>query len=277
MKEHWVSRGDVRLFVGELGEGRPVVLLHGGLANHQACLRFAAPLADRMRLVLPDLRGHGRSIHHGPLDWDVFADDVVAVLDDLGIDRALVGGSSFGAGCAVRTALRHPTRVEGLVLLAPAFGGDEHGLTSVQQAAMRAMAEAGRAARTVGMSVFHPLLETLPPEMREPARRLVDGYDPESIAAATVFMDSGAQPFVGPHELAAIRCPTLVVVNVDPTHPREVAAVFSRSIAHCTTVETADYAGAIAATFCTNASRSPPDSSAASGSSSPNRSITAKS
>lgn len=245
MEEHWVERAGARLFVAELGQGTPVVLLHGGLAHHQACLRFAAPLADRMRLVLPDLRGSGRSIWRAPLDWDLLADDVAAIAAAFGIERAAVGGTSFGAGCAVRVALRHPRLVAGLLVLNPAYGGAELGFTAAQAAAMNAIAAAGREALVSGIGAFDPLLEGLPAEMREAARATVRGYDAESVAATTAFMASGAQPFGRAEELGAIGCPTLVVPGVDPTHPREVAEVFAKGIAGAEIVETEDYAAAI--------------------------------
>lgn len=246
MKEHWVERAGARLFVAELGLGTPVVLIHGGLASHQAVLRFAAPLADRMRIIAPDLRASGRSIWRAPIEWDLLADDIAAIADALEIERAIVGGTSFGAGCAVRVALRHPRLVAGLLVLNPAYGGAELGFTSAQAAAMNAMAAAGREALVNGMGAFDPLLEGLPAEMREAARAVVRGYDAESVAATTAFMASGLQPFGRAEELAAIGCPALVVPGVDPTHPREVAEVFAKGIAGAEVVETADYAGAIA-------------------------------
>ncbi len=57
MREIWVEREDAGLFAVEDGDGPVVVMLHGGMANHQAALPLIAPLADRYRIVTPDLRG----------------------------------------------------------------------------------------------------------------------------------------------------------------------------------------------------------------------------
>ena len=242
MPEIWFENAGTRLFAVEMGQGPPVILLHGGLAAHLAALRFGAPLADRFRVIAPDLRASGRSIHHGDLSWDLVADDIAALVDHLGLGRAVIGGVSFGAGVAVRVALRHPRVTAALVVLHPAFDGEA--LTPAQEAAMAAMDAAGSRAPGEGIEALFPLVETLPEEMREPVRKLFATYDPASVAALTRFMASGRQPFER-RELAAIEVPALVVPGVDATHPRAFAEVY-RSIPRAQLVETADLASAIA-------------------------------
>src|SRR5262245_16558605 len=143
MHELWFDSSGTCLFAVESGRGLPVLLFHGGLATHLACQRFAAPLAARFRLITPDVRGSGRSIHGGDLSWDQLADDVAALVRHLGVGQAVIGGTSFGAGVAVAAALRHPDVVAGLLILNPAYGGAELGFTPTQQAAMDAMDAAG--------------------------------------------------------------------------------------------------------------------------------------
>ncbi len=229
------------IYAIEHGQGLPIILLHGGLATHVACLRFALPLAERFRLSTPDLRGSGRSHFAGELSWELLADDVA----QLAPGPCVVGGISFGAGVAVKVALRHPSLVRGLVLLHPAYGGDELGLLPAQRAAMDAMHAAGERTLTDGIAALHPLLDTLPPELRARARQLVAEYDPASVAATTRFMASGVQPFARADELAAIAAPALVVPGIDPQHPREVAELFARALPRCTQVDTSDFARAI--------------------------------
>lgn len=246
LEEIWFSNGGVKLHAVEGGRGRPLVLLHGGLANHQACWLFAAPLAARFRVITPDLRASGRSIFRGTLTWDQLADDVVALMRHLGLARALIAGISFGAGVAVRVALRHPQLVEQLVLLHPAFAGSDVGLTDAQAAAMRAMHAAGARTLVDGIEALYPLFETLPAEIRERARAVVATYDAGSVETFTRFMASDAQPFGTGDELAAIEAPTLVVPGVDPYHPREVCDIYSNHVRRCTVVDTPDLASAIA-------------------------------
>src|SRR4051812_5890522 len=119
----------MKLFVIDDGAGLPVIFLHGGLANHQSVRMWAAPLASGFRIITPDLRGSGKSHFGGELTWDVLADDIAELAQDLGVSRAVIGGMSFGAGCAVRVALRHPSLLAGLALIHPAFAGADVPLT----------------------------------------------------------------------------------------------------------------------------------------------------
>jgi pimeloyl-ACP methyl ester carboxylesterase len=233
------------LFAFEAGDGPPVILLHGGLANHLAIWRFAEPLVARFRVIAPDVRGSGRSHFGGELSWDLLADDVAALARHLGIERAAIGGISSGAGVAVRTALRHPEVVSALIVLTPAFAGGDVGYSPAQRAAMDAMDAAGRRAVAEGVQVLFPLADGLPPELRERARAMFATYDAASVAATTRFLASGPQPFANAGELAAITAPTLIIPGTDPTHPPEVAERYRR-IPRATLVATADYATAIA-------------------------------
>jgi pimeloyl-ACP methyl ester carboxylesterase len=229
----FVSSG-ARLFAVEGGNGAPIILLHGGLANHLAAQRFAAPLAERFRLVTPDVRASGRSVFAGPLTWDLLADDVVALVQHLGVERAVIGGVSSGSGIAVRVALRHPEVVAALVVLTPVFAGADVGLAPAAHAAMHAMNALGSRVVAEGIVVLLPIFDALPPPLRERARAMASAYDPASVAATTAFLASGAQPFATAAELAAIAAPALVVPGTDPTHPRDVAELYSRHLPRCT-------------------------------------------
>jgi len=248
LDEIWFDRDGARLFAVASGAGVPVILLHGGLANHLACRVFAAPLAQRFRLITPDLRASGRSIYAGELTWDQLADDVAALIRHLGLPRAVIGGISAGAGCAVRVALRHPALTAALVVLHPAFAGGDVGLTPAQQVAMDAMDAAGSRAVAEGVQVLLPLFEALPPAIRDRAHEVIQGYDPASVAATTRFLASGAQPFASAAELATISAPTLLVPGVDPYHPTEVSDRYRQHLPRCTVREVApmSFAPAIA-------------------------------
>lgn len=258
LEELWYESAGTRLFAAESaaapaastvpapsGAGRALVLLHGGLANHLSA-QLLAPASCRS--ITPDLRGSGRSIYRARLTWDQLADDVAALLRHRGLDRAVIGGISFGTGCAIRAALRYPELVEALVLLHPVYAGTRQGLTPAQQAAMSAMDAAGTRTLTDGMDALSPLLDTLPEAIRARARATVATYDPASVAASTHFMASGEQPFDEPSELAAITAPTLLVPGIDPTHPREVADLYARHLPCCTVrdVDPPRFASAIA-------------------------------
>ena len=103
------------------GQGPAVVLCHAGIADHRMWAHQAAALADGHRVVVYDWRGVGAS---GPARGD-FAhhEDLLALLDGLDVDRAVLMGASMGAGYALDVALADPERVAGLVLVSPGLSG----------------------------------------------------------------------------------------------------------------------------------------------------------
>ena len=131
----------VRLYAVEAGRGAPVILLHGGLANHLACRAHAAPLVGSHRVITPDLRGSGRSHYAGELGWDQLADDIAAIVRQLGASRVAIGGVSFGSGVATAFALRHPSMVDRLMLVWPVYAGSDVGLMPAQREALETCLE----------------------------------------------------------------------------------------------------------------------------------------
>ena len=109
--------GPVRLHVAEAGTGAPVLLLHGW-PQHWWCWRAViGRLQGHYRLLVPDLRGFGWSEAPGTgYSADGFAADAVALLDALGLTRAHVVGHDWGGLAAILLGLRHPERVDRLLL-----------------------------------------------------------------------------------------------------------------------------------------------------------------
>lgn len=236
-REFWFECDGVRLFAVELGGGEPVVFLHGGLADHRAALFRMGRLAETQRLVCPDLRGSGRSVYRGELSWERLADDVVALLDELGVERAVVGGTSMGSAVALRFALRHPGRLRGLVVMSPLYPGADRALSDAALVAMRTMAAAGERALALGVDALRPLFETLPPPVRSVALEMLQGFDAESVAATTRFLATNEQPMRSAAELTAITVPVLVLPGADAQHPREVAALYLDNLRTASVVE----------------------------------------
>lgn len=241
-----VPAGTTSLHVFEAGVGPPLLFFHGGLADHRAALLTVGPLADRMRVITPDLRGAGRSRWAGELTWDLLADDVVTVLDHLGLARAAVGGVSMGSAVALRAALRHPDRVSHLILVHPVYPGTAQGLAPAPRQAMEALDAVGRRAPVEGIGVLFPLFDALPEPLRERALAMAAGFDPASVAATTRLLGSASQPFDHLDALTGVRCPTLIVPGVDPSHPAEVAHLLAAHIPGARLAETAEVVEAIA-------------------------------
>ncbi|TQM09612.1 alpha/beta fold hydrolase [Pseudonocardia kunmingensis] len=113
----------LRLYYEVHGQGRPLVLLHGGLHTIDLSFRDLIPLLrGSHRIIGVELQGHGRTadVEREPT-YPAMADDVVALLDHLGLARADVLGFSLGGLVALEMAMRHPGRVDRLVAAATHF------------------------------------------------------------------------------------------------------------------------------------------------------------
>jgi 3-oxoadipate enol-lactonase len=98
------------------GDGPPVLLVHAGIADRRMWDPQWPALVERFRAIRLDLRGHGRSDPPKAAHWP--HEDLVAVLDAAGVERAALVGCSYGGSLSVDTAIAHPGRVSALVLAA---------------------------------------------------------------------------------------------------------------------------------------------------------------
>src|SRR6266581_1921499 len=97
------------------GDGEPLLLLHGGLGIGNDWRLIFPSDPEGYRLIVPDLRGHGRSTSPAqPFTFKGCADDVRALLDQLRIDRVKAIGLSLGAKTLLHLATAHPTRISAM-------------------------------------------------------------------------------------------------------------------------------------------------------------------
>lgn len=112
--------GRLQLFARDYGgEGPPLLLMHGLTRNSADFEPLAAHLADRYRLIVPDQRGRGLSDSDpDPANYrpDIYAQDMFALLDSLGVDRVSLIGTSMGGLMAMIMAAVQPARVGAVVL-----------------------------------------------------------------------------------------------------------------------------------------------------------------
>src|SRR5271165_2315292 len=109
----------ISIYYAVYGQGSPVILLHGGLANTDYWGNQIKALAPHHAVIVMDSRGHGRSTRDArPYGYDLMADDVVALLDTLHIAKADVVGWSDGAILGLDLAIRHPDRVRNIFAFA---------------------------------------------------------------------------------------------------------------------------------------------------------------
>lgn len=104
------------------GTGRPLILLHGGFGSWDMFGPNLVALAAGRQVIGVDLQSHGRTPAADRLmRFETMADDIAALIDHLGLERADVMGFSLGGGVALRTAIQHPALVRKLVLVSTPF------------------------------------------------------------------------------------------------------------------------------------------------------------
>ncbi len=111
-----------------LGQGAPLLILHGLFGSLDNWASQAKALAAQFQVISIDLRNHGRSPHDSEMSYAVMAQDLVELMDSLNIERARVLGHSMGGKAAMQLALTHPERVEQLIVvdIAPVQYPDHH-------------------------------------------------------------------------------------------------------------------------------------------------------
>jgi pimeloyl-ACP methyl ester carboxylesterase len=97
----------------EVGRGSPIILVHGLADDHRLWRLMLPDLCLRHRVVLVDVRGHGQSTAgRGAGTLRQLGDDLVALMDAIGLERAAIAGYSLGGTVAMRLAIDHPERVD---------------------------------------------------------------------------------------------------------------------------------------------------------------------
>jgi pimeloyl-ACP methyl ester carboxylesterase len=107
------------------GTGRPLVVLHGAYMTIDAMGEIVPSLAETRQVIAVELQGHGHTADiDRPLSYEQMADDVTALLAEIGIEKADVFGYSMGGGVALQVAVRHPEVVRKLVVTSASYTSD---------------------------------------------------------------------------------------------------------------------------------------------------------
>ena len=212
------------------GTGTPVVLLHAFPLDGRMWTPQVDALAGTYQVVVPDLRGFGAASEQAVEEagMDLLADDVARLLDDRGLDRAVLCGLSMGGYVALAFARQHPDRLSGLVLCDTKAGADpEPARADRLQMAERVLAEGNR---FVPEAMLPKLLgETSRRERPDVVERVVSlilEQDPRAIAGAQRGMAARAD---STDVLASVAVPTLVITGEEdqttgPEQGRALAA-----------------------------------------------------
>jgi pimeloyl-ACP methyl ester carboxylesterase len=233
-------RDDCALAVFDGGSGIPFLFQHG-LGGDRAQVAQAFDDRSPWRRITIECRGHGASAigTSRPFSIAMFADDVLAAADRLGVDRFVAGGISMGAAIALRLAVNAPSRVLGLVIVRPAwtFSKAPANMAPIREIASliksRPLAEA-RAAFAAS-----PTAERLAKEAPDNLASLTGYFDrPDATAFADVLADIAADGGVSRRQAASLLPPTLVIGNrEDAVHPLAAARLLADTIPGATFVE----------------------------------------
>ena len=112
-----------QLYYEVAGSGKPVVLVHAGIADHRMWDDQLVPFAERYQVIRFDQRGFGQS--SAPIGPFAFYDDLYLLLRELSVTRAVCIGGSLGGATAIDLTLTHPEMVDALVLVGSGLGGME--------------------------------------------------------------------------------------------------------------------------------------------------------
>lgn len=213
------------------GTGPFVLFLHGIGGSRRQWQPQLTALSDTFRVAAWDARGYGDSDDYaGPLQFSVFVDDVLRVLDHFGVARASIVGLSMGGRIAREVALRAPDRVDRLVLAntTPGFSSlsadEQRRFVESRAAPIRAGAPVATIAREMAPRLLHRDADAA---TIEAVIAMMSALHPESYiktVEASVAQDRAAP-------IESIRAPTLVITSdADPLYPRAISEDMARRI-----------------------------------------------
>ena len=241
---HTLTYGQYRLNYEVYGSGdRVLVWLHGILLDANLSRNLARALAARgNRVVLLDLLGHGRSDkprQPGAHRMDLYADQVLCLLDELGVDQVVLGGVSLGTNVSLLTAARAPEKVRGLVLEMPVLE------TAAPAAALTfvPLLLQVRYAR-IPFRLVSKVVSRMPSSGIGPLDSVLGafGSDPEEIAAILHGVLLGPMAPTA-EQLQAITAPTLVLGHgIDLIHSYADAKRLARQLPDARLIRTRTFA-----------------------------------
>ena len=208
-----IERAGCSLFYEIEGDGPAIVFAHGAGGNHLSWWQQVPVFRDSYRCVTIDQRGFGRSVvdEGGAAPTpDAFADDLLALLDELAIDKAALVAQSMGGWTCLGLALRHPQRVAALVMADTLGGVSNDVIEAARRPGRERLQESG-----LGRLAYSPRLRDDRPEMAFLYDEISGLNRPLS-----EILPGGLPNEIDPGRLASLETPLLWVVgSEDPLVP----------------------------------------------------------
>jgi 3-oxoadipate enol-lactonase len=210
-----VSKSTTALSHMSDGAGDPLVLLNGIAMTAVSWDVVARPLAEHYRVIRCDFRGQLMTPVPPPEDVSEHADDVAALLDQLGVDSAHIIGTSFGGVVGTLMAARHPDRVRSLTTIASADGFDDSMAGEVARwraacVASLESADRGHLSDILEPVVYSPAWVEAHRAEREQRRKQISALPGQWFEGLIGLLDS-AHSLRLRDELKRVRCPVLVI------------------------------------------------------------------
>ncbi len=211
-KGRYASLNGLNMYYEVHGAGEPLILLHGGLGAIEMFGEVLPTLARNKQVVAVDLQAHGRTADiDRPLSYELMADDVAALIEQLGFDRVDVMGYSLGGGVALQTAIRHPDIIRKLVLVSTPFRQDGW------------YPEIVSGMSQVGAASAEPMKQT---PMYELYARIAPKLEDWPVLL-TKLGDMLRKDYDWSQDVAAIKAPTMLVVgDADSVRPAHAVQFF---------------------------------------------------
>lgn len=228
---------DISFHYQSEGTGMAVLFLHGLGGNMEQSRKMLQHVSS-IRKVFMDVRGHGQTALGPPtlLNFSRFAQDAMALMRHLGIDRFIAGGISMGSGIALNLALTFPRHVEGLVLIRPAWLNTPYPENLKEHVMIGKLLKdqsPEQAKRSFMESKEYGLLVKLAPAV---AQSLLGQFDVSCAGdlAERLIRIPGSVPFEAVSDLSMIHVDTLIIATEhDSAHPlimaEELASRIPRS------------------------------------------------
>ncbi|WP_312029610.1 alpha/beta fold hydrolase [Paenibacillus sedimenti] len=218
-----VNINETNLFVVDKGQGTPLILLHGFPLDHRMWRLQVEALSASYRIITPDLRGMGQSdVPVSNISLDQYAEDILALMDKLNIQKAALGGFSMGGYIAFALLRKAPERFLGLVLAntRPEADGQEGRKNRMNMAA--SIYDKGAAAARDAMlpKLITEQTKEAQPQLAGELGEVMGAMPPEGLVHASLAM-----AFRGDSVdlLPSIAVPTLVIAGEqDPITPPDV-------------------------------------------------------